>query len=151
MQTYEALGDRRSRAATLGDIARIMTNKGNVEQALKILREQAEICDALGNQDGIAAANFAIGQLLLNRAIEHSDAAAFQAAYEALAASYGIFLRIGRLDGICAVGGALGRVLAMAGQHDEARAVLTRSRDGYQRLGRDREVAFIEDLLRRIG
>ena len=50
MQTYDALGDRRSRATTLGDIARIRANKGEVDEALKLHLEQVQIFDALGDR-----------------------------------------------------------------------------------------------------
>jgi hypothetical protein len=44
---FEALGDRRSRAVTLGDIARIMRDKGEVDQALELHREQIQTYEAL--------------------------------------------------------------------------------------------------------
>ena len=43
LQIFEALGDRRERAVTLGDIARIMTGKGEVEAALALHQEQVQI------------------------------------------------------------------------------------------------------------
>ncbi len=47
---FEALGDRRERAVTLGDIARIMTGKGEVEAALALHQEQLQIFEALGDR-----------------------------------------------------------------------------------------------------
>ena len=40
VEVFEALGDRRSRAVTLGDIARIKTAKGEVDAALTLHEEQ---------------------------------------------------------------------------------------------------------------
>ena len=68
--------------------------------------------------------------------MERRDPAAFQAAGEALAESYTIMLGIGRLEGVCMVGARLGQVPAAGGQHDEAKALLVRSRDGFRKLGR---------------
>ena len=49
-----ALGDKRSRAITLGDIARVLAAKGDVDQALKLHQENLAIAEALGDLDGIA-------------------------------------------------------------------------------------------------
>ena len=49
-------------------------------------------------------------------AVEQSDVEAFQSAFEALTKSFEINLKIGRLDGICFVGIALGQAFAMAGE-----------------------------------
>ena len=151
LQTVEALGDRRSRAVTLGDIASILTDKGDVDQALQLHHERLQTYEALGDQDGKANVSFNIGQISLARAVEHNDTAAFQAAYEALAESHRILLNIGRLDGICVVGEVLGQALAMGGQPDEAKTVLTRSRDGYRRLGQTQAAARVEEQLRQLG
>ena len=150
MQTYEALGDRRSRAVTLGDVARILTNKGEVDQALASQRERLHIMEGLGDQGEVAAASFDIGQTRLRQAMQGNDAAAFQEAFALLDRSYRILLAIGRLDGICMVGATLGQVLAMGGQTEEARTVLTRSRDGFRKLGQAQFVAQMEEMLRQI-
>jgi tetratricopeptide (TPR) repeat protein len=148
---FETLGDRRSRAVTLGDIARILTNQGDVEQALKLHHEELQAYEALGDQDGIASANFGIGQIQLDQAIRDGDATVFHQAYDALDKSYRILLAIGRLDGICIVGATLGQVLAMGGQQEDARAVLTRSRDGFRQLGQTQAAERMEALLRELG
>jgi hypothetical protein len=63
--------------------------------------------------------------------------------------SYGIFSKIGRLDGISLVGWTLGKALVMAGR-GEAREILQHSLDGFRRLGWVREAAQVEQLLRRL-
>ena len=45
-----ALGDRRARAVTLGDIARIKTAKGEVDEALALHHEQLQTYEALGDR-----------------------------------------------------------------------------------------------------
>ena len=148
---FEALGDRRSRAVPLGDIARILTNKGDVEQALTLHNERLQVYEALDDQSEIAHTQFGIGELRLQQAIEHSDRDAFQQAYEALDKSYRILLTIGRLDGICTVGVTFGQVLAMGGLKDEARTVLTRSRDGFRKLGQTGPAEQMEAILAQLG
>ena len=49
-QRLEALGDRRSRAVTLGDIARIKVSKGDVDEALTLHEEMLEVFASLGDR-----------------------------------------------------------------------------------------------------
>jgi tetratricopeptide (TPR) repeat protein len=151
LQVYEALGDRRARAVTLGDIARILRDKGAVDEALTMQQERLQVNRDLGDKDGIAAASFDIGRMQIDRAIEREDAAAFSEAVETLGESYRIFVQIGRLEGICAVGSLLGQVMAKTGGRDTARAMLTRSLEGYRKLGRSGEAADVEAILRELG
>jgi len=147
---FEELGDRRSRAVTLGDIARILTNKGEVEQALALHQEELKTYEELGDQDGIASANFDLGQIYLAKAIQDRDGPAFAQAFSMLEISYTIFRRIGRLDGIGAVGVVFGQALALAGQTDNARVVLARSRDGYRQLEQPDMADQVDQLLQAI-
>jgi tetratricopeptide (TPR) repeat protein len=135
----------------LGDIARIMRAKGAVDEALKLQRERLELNRELGDQDGIAAASFDIGQIYLDRAIQKEDVEAYRLAVGALMDGYNVFLRIGRLDAICAVGWALGEALAMGGQRDVARQYLQRSIDGFHKLGRAADAGQVEGLLQQLG
>ena len=50
LTTFEALGDRRSRAVTLLDIARIKTAKGEVDEALDLHPGALQIFEALGDR-----------------------------------------------------------------------------------------------------
>lgn len=118
----------RSRAVTLGDIARIRADKGEVDAALALHQEMLAIFEALGDVDGIANTLWSVARIALQRE-------QWQAAYDHLARSYAILLQLGRLDGICVVGLDLGRLLAAAGHADEARPILERSRDGFLKLG----------------
>ena len=47
---YEALGDKRSRAVALGDIARLQAAKGEVDAALQLHQEMRGIFEALGDK-----------------------------------------------------------------------------------------------------
>jgi tetratricopeptide (TPR) repeat protein len=150
LQIYEALGDRGSRAVALGDIAQIIMAKGEVDVALGLQNERLEVNRQLGDQDGIAAAHFDIAQIQLVQAKENRDANVFQLAIGALMESFEIFVRIGRLDGICVSGLVLGEIFAAAGQNDEAREILQVSLDAFRKLGRAEEASQAEELLRQL-
>jgi hypothetical protein len=84
-----ALGDKRSRAITLGDIARVLAAKGDVDQALKLHQENLAIAEALGDLDGIAKLSGPSPQIEMRQ--QH-----FKQAFEHLAVSYDINLKVGR-------------------------------------------------------
>jgi tetratricopeptide (TPR) repeat protein len=126
---YEALDDKRSRAVTLSQIAGLLAAKGEVDQALKLHQEQLVIYEALDDQDSIAQTLWSIAQIELRQ--QH-----FGQAFEHLAASYDITLKLGRLDAICYVGQDFGQVLCARGDTEKGLAVLERSRDGFVKLAR---------------
>ena len=47
---FEKLGDQRSRAVTLGDIARIKVDRGDVDEALRLHEEMLRVFEELGDQ-----------------------------------------------------------------------------------------------------
>ena len=63
----EALGDRRSRAITLGDIARLRANKGEVDQALQLHEEALRVYEALGIRRSRAITLCDIARLRANK------------------------------------------------------------------------------------
>jgi len=128
---------------TLGDIARIRAAKGEVDAALQLHQETLGICEGLGDLDGMANALWSIAQIELRLQ-------KLQDAFDHLAKSYEIVLRLGRLDGICVIGLDLGGLLCDAGQRTEGLEILTRSRDGFSKLGRAamaRQVQELPDLV----
>ena len=140
LEIFEALGDKRERAVTLGDIARIRAAKGEVDAALQLHQERLKVYEALGDKDGMANALWSMATIELT---QHE----FARAAQNLVKSYQMILQLGRLDGICVIGLDLGRLLCYAGQVDEASAVLTRSRDGFLKLGRAEMAQRAEALL----
>jgi tetratricopeptide (TPR) repeat protein len=90
---HSTLEDIREWAVTLDDIARIRGGKRDIEQAHALHLEMLNVYEALGDQDGIANALWAVAQIELQQ--QH-----YQEAFEHLAKSYGILQQIGRLDGI---------------------------------------------------
>jgi tetratricopeptide (TPR) repeat protein len=141
---FEALGAKRERAVTPGDIARIRADKGEVDAALQLHQEMLGIFEALGDLDGKANMLWSIAQIEVQRE-------KWQEAYDHLAESYAINLKLGRLDGICMVGLSLGQLLCMAGQREQGLAILTRSRDGFLKLGQARMAQQTQALLDRIS
>src|SRR5208282_258554 len=131
----EALGDKRSRAVTLGDIARLLADKGEVDKALKLHQENLVIYEALGNLEGVANALWSIAKIELRQ--RH-----IQQAFEHLAASYDISLKLGRLDAICQVGQDFGQLLCARGDPEKGLAVLERSRDGFVKLARQENARY---------
>lgn len=125
---YEKLGDRHSRALALVRVARLGSLAGEPEQARQLLLETLPAFGELGDRDGMGSALWALGkvELMLERD---------QDAFDHLSDSYKLNLALDRLDGICFVGVDLGQLLFAAGQRDEGRQVLARSRDGFVRLG----------------
>jgi tetratricopeptide (TPR) repeat protein len=97
LAAYELLGDKRSGAVTLGEIARLFSAKGEVDRALELHEESLAIARTLGDQDSIAHTLWAIAQIELRQQ-------QCQRAFEHLAEAYNINLKLARLDGICHVG-----------------------------------------------
>ncbi|MFN7950380.1 MAG: hypothetical protein U0610_01550 [bacterium] len=163
MPIFEGLGDKRSRAVTLRDIARIEASRAMWTIALALrarglrglgdkrsravtLGDIARIrasramwtvrsrCTRLAVYEGLGDLD-GIANTLWSIARIEIEQEKFQEAYERLQRSYEINLKLGRLDGICMVGVDLGQLLAMGGHREEGLAVLARSRGRFVRLG----------------
>jgi len=50
LKVFEELGDRRARAVTLGDVARILANKGELNAALDLHQHELKLYEELGDQ-----------------------------------------------------------------------------------------------------
>jgi len=140
---FEQLGDTRSRAVTLGDIARILVDKGQVDEAMKLHRERLAVYVQLGDADGRANALWSIARIEMERkqakeALEH------------LTESYAILQGIGRLDGICMVGIDLGMALCAGGAREKGLEILKRSLDGLKQLGQSDLARQVQGLIDRI-
>ncbi len=140
---FEGLGDKRERALTLGDIARLRAAKGEVDAALQLHQEMLGIFEGLGDAEGHANALWGIAQLELS-------AKRYEDAFPKVIGVYEAVSRLKKLDAICAVGITLGQLLCMAGQRGEGVMILTRSRDGFLKLGQrqmaQQTQAFLDQL-----
>ena len=141
LRVFDELGDRRERAVTLRDIAHIMVSKGEVDEALKLHQERLRINDKLGSLDGRANSFWAMAQIELKQE-------SYQEAFDHLSESYNLNIKLGRLDGICFVGKTLGMLLCQANQKEQGLEILTRSRDGFKRLGQEHMARQVEDIMK---
>ncbi len=141
---FEASGNQRSRAVALGDIARILSAKGDVEAALALQNERMNTNRDLGDMEGIAAASYDLAEIEVQQQ-------KWQEAHDHLAESYAILLKLGRLDGVCMVELQLGQLLCRARQREQGIAMLTRSRDGFARLGWQRELQLTQAILDKLS
>jgi TolB-like protein len=141
--SHEQLGATRERANTLGDIAQILGDKGQVGEALKLHQERLGIYEQLEDAAGRANALWSIA----NIEIQHQS---FQAAFDHLVESYQIFVQLERLDGICVVGLDLGCLLADAGQTEQAVPILTRSCEGFKQRGQLQMAQQVQQLIDQI-
>lgn len=128
IQLYDELGDRHARAITLLTVARLGASAGDIDGAWTLLSETLPTFRELGDADGVANTLWALAKVEI--ALER-----YQEAFDHLSDSYRINQKLDRLDGLTFVGVDLGQLLHAAGETDEALAVLTRSRDGFVRLG----------------
>ncbi|MCA9707373.1 MAG: CHAT domain-containing protein [Myxococcales bacterium] len=122
-------GQLHSAAVLLGDIARILVSKGEVDKALSLHHERLELFEGLGDKDGRGHTLWSLGQL----AVRSQD---WQRAFECFDEAYRINLELQRLEGIVFVGLDLGQLLVAAGQRSSGFEILERSRQGLLRLGR---------------
>jgi hypothetical protein len=64
--------------------------------------------------------------------------------------AFRLLCKMGRAEGIAAVGTDLGMALRGLRRYSEARAVWTQARDAYRKLGRQDEVARLNKLLAKL-
>ena len=146
---FEALGDVRSRAVTLGKITQIHLARGELDQALEMNGQRRPIAERLGDIDSLAHIHYLDAQIRLARG-DH-ERGGLQTIYEDLAAAYEIYIRLGRPDGIGEVGSMLAQVMAMGGHRDEALDVLATAEAAYRKLGNAQGVAHVAELRQLIG
>ncbi len=134
----------RSAAITQSKIADVLKARGELDEALELQAERLEANRKLRDAEGIAAAQWGIARIELQR--EQHDRA-----IPRLLEAWGILERLGRTEGLAVVGRTLGQLLAGAGLRDEARAVLGISAGAWRKLGRGQEAEAVEALLGGLG
>ena len=137
LPVYQRLGDVRSVAVTQGKIADILQAQGKTDEALALQEERLATNRRLGVIVGIAASLWSIAQIELERE-------QFEQAFPRLAEAWPLMVKLGRPDGIAAIGGVFGQFLAGAGALDEARNVLGQAAAAYRKLGLAAQAAQIE-------
>ncbi len=121
--------EQRTRAVTLGDIADIAIQQGNLTQARQLYEEKYQVAEQLAASDTIAHARWSLGKIC----VQQQD---WQTAADHFSAAYQLWLHTGRVDGIVACGLDLGQLLLAADHIEAAQEILQRSYEGLIKLGR---------------
>jgi hypothetical protein len=124
---YERLGDVRSRAVTLGEIAGILAGQGEIDEALKLHRENADTFGRLGDVRELLATQWSAAQIYLGQQDFERVAPLITEAYQQACA-------INALDGVAAIGATLGQLMVRDGQREAGLDVLRRSEAAFRRL-----------------
>ena len=117
-----------------------MAQKGEADAALELLAQGSQDFQELGDLDGRASTLWAMAQIELDRG-KHSKMVPM------IEEAYRIVDRLGRLEGICAIGYTLGQILVGAGRREEGLAVLRRSEAGFRQMNRGSEADMVASLI----
>lgn len=146
---FDELGDVRSRAVTMGQIADILQQRGETDEALRIhLEERLPVALAIKDLDSIAHLRFSCAQIRLSR--QDSSQSEMQTIYEELAESFTINQKLQRVDGIAFVGLSLGQILAGGGYRDEALEVLEQSARAFEKMQLLPQAAQVRQLMQQL-
>jgi tetratricopeptide (TPR) repeat protein len=140
LDIYEKLGDVRERAVTLGDIARLKAQAGDVAGALALHQERLDIFEKLGDVRSRAVTQSDLADLLSARG-EYDEA---ERLYRD---SLEICRRIRDRQSTLALLARLGRLALTRGRREEALPLLHEARQGFAALGFTPWVAHVDELL----
>jgi tetratricopeptide (TPR) repeat protein len=141
---FSKAGLERDHAIATGEIAAILSGQGQLDEALRLHREERlPVYERLGDVRERSATQWAIAAIHLQRG-ELDEAAPLMA--EAYAAAD----RLKALDGIAAIGVVLGQLIFMDGQREEGLAILRRSEAGFRQLRQPGEAGQVAQLIREI-
>ena len=124
----EALGDRRSRTVTLGDIARLRADKGEVDQALALHQEELQVYEALGDRRSRAATLGDIARLRANKGEVDQALALHQERLQ-------VYEALGDRPSRAVALGDIARLRANKGEVDQALALHQERLEVYEALG----------------
>jgi hypothetical protein len=129
----------------MGQIADILQARGDLDEALRIRREEElPVYERLGDVRGRSATlQWIASALLQSHGIEQGR---IQEIYEALAESFTIAVKLQAPDGIASVGFQLAQVMAIGGLRDEALEVLDEAERAFEKLGKVDGVAHVREL-----
>ena len=114
--TFEELGDRRSRAVTLVEIARILKSKGQVKEALALHQEMLKVFEELGDRRSRAVALGHIANILKSKGQVDEALALHQERLK-------VFKELGDRRSRAVTLADIARCLELKGQVDEALAL----------------------------
>ena len=108
------------------------------------IQECLPAAQSMQDIDSIAHIRFSCARFRLGRRESKQDEA--QTIFDELAESFALKKQIQRVDGIGAVGSLFGQVLAMAGQVDQALAVLEESAAAFDQLAQTDQATQVREL-----
>jgi tetratricopeptide (TPR) repeat protein len=148
-ELFEQAQAVREKAVTMGQIADILTGRGETDEALRIhIEERLPIAEAMKDLDSIAHTRFSCAQIRLERGgMEQGE---IQTIYDELVESFEINFKLQRVDGIAHSGMMLGQLLIMCGQSEDARILLKHSATAFEILQNPQQAQKIRNLLKQI-
>ncbi len=141
---YEQIGDLREVAITNSKIADILQARGQLDESLLYLQDALKVAEEMGDLEGIAWTSSRIAKNYLFKGN-------IEGALKEFVKAYNFFIQTGYLNGIALVGETYGRALFESGHKKEGLAILQRSLDGFRQLGRNKSVARVEALIKRLS
>ena len=149
LPAFQQLGDVREIAITRSQIARILVQCGQYDEALRIEQEQLLVFQQLGDVREIAHTRFSIARIRLAIGIDSIEDT--QAVLVELRESFKLTRWLGEADGIAVVGRMLGPILLRTGHIGEGRAVLTAVRDACLMFGHNEGAAKLDQQIGQLG
>ena len=148
LQDSQETGEERMAAFASGQIADILEQRGETDEALRIRREEElPVYERLGELRSRSVTLQKIASCLLDLGGGADER--IHEIHAALAEAFDIALRMQLPDGIGFVGVPLGQVLVAMGRGEEALAVLDLAEAAFRKLGNSDGAAFAEQLRRR--
>ncbi len=144
-ERFGQLGDVRSRAVTMGQIADILEARGQTDEALRIhIDERLPVAHQLQDLESRAHIRFCCAQIRIQRGgLQSGEAATI---VEEVKESFDLNQQIGRADGIAFVGFLFGQILAGAGALEAALHVFDQAADAFAILGHTQQVEQIRNI-----
>ncbi len=139
----QAPDQHRAHAVTLGDIARIKVDKGEVDAALKLHEERLEVFQALGDARSRAVTLHDLARI----ALYHQEKP--EKALEYWAQAWPVFRQLGDAMGVAVIGENLGTLLWRAGERETAPQILQHSAAAYRLLGQEENARAVEGVMGR--
>ncbi|MBF0173729.1 MAG: hypothetical protein HQL83_09830 [Magnetococcales bacterium] len=148
LPVYERLGDVRAIAVTKGKVADILAAKGDLAGALKLHEEQRPVLEQLKNENGLIHLLFNVSQIRLQ--LGRLTRETLSQILNDLIDAFDRIRRLGRPDGIGAIGFLLGQVYAAIGARDRALEVWIEAEAGFRKIDRRKEADQVAELIQEI-
>ncbi|WP_203832878.1 tetratricopeptide repeat protein, partial [Actinoplanes lobatus] len=129
-----------STAITWGNIADILYERGDFDEAAALHTKRLRVCEQLGDLEGVAAAKWGLAQIDLAR--EN-----YEDALPRIMESFLSLCHLQKHDGIAVVGSVLGQLLLATGDHEQARSVLEDSLAAAEKIGATSMFKTLGDLI----